>query len=328
MASHRESSKISPLGTDDSSDSHPTDLSSSATSLDGAHDDDDDDDDIHSFASCDEHHEELNTSSSSIRVVRFADEEGLPMEDICHLMKEDEDGVMDRNHYEELIVLILSPHDRKFEFLHIGYFPQANIEEMRRATTVEGLLKDLPRMATDPLFQHATFDALYRSTPPTTEGGQAVAQVIPASDLLLRDCYFRENETVIATMVGSCQDEVLRGVGPLLENAGLMKRVRRGRRSGRGLKLVRDEAAPQESTTKRRSARTRGSPGSGGSDLETSSARAANHLMDENGDEPECANLKEAYRLDDEETIGTLAKFLQAAVMISAGTIFFSAMGI
>lgn len=56
--------------------------------------------------------------------------------------------------------------------------------------------------------------------------------------LLLRDCAFRENELVVAAIEGSSERAVLEGIGPLLSNANVMKTLKRGRRSRRGLKFV------------------------------------------------------------------------------------------
>jgi hypothetical protein len=315
---------VAALGKDDSFDSLATDFSSSASTQEGVQKEDDDD--FQSFCSCEEKRELLPLPSSpSIRLVRFADEEGLPMEEVCQWTKADEDDVLDRNHYEELLVLCLSPQHKRFEFLHVGYFPQANLDELRRATNVEDLLHGIPCMATDPLFQDSAFDALYRAT----KGG--ALERIPVGCTLLRDCNFRTNELVVASMEGSQHEDLLQGLGPLLGNSRLMKRVRRGQKSGLGLKLVSDDGDDENPKTKRRTSRRRSSRRSRTNvsrDSSPTSTSCTEDLIEGYGNEVERCNPELIDHREYEGTESTRGKLFQAAFMITAGTIVFSAIGI
>jgi hypothetical protein len=307
-----------------------TDLSSSALTLEGLPEEDDD---HRSFCSCEENREVMPQSPPLLRVVRFADEEGLPMEDVCHLPTTDEVDVFDRNHYEELVVLCLCLQERKFEFLHLGYFPLANVEKFRRATNVHDLLQTIPRMATDRLFQHAAFDTFYRITD-CTEGGSIGVERSSDDTNLLRDCNFRRNELIVV-VIEECQpDDLLLELRPLLGNAKLMKRVRRSQQSGRGLKLVTDDDDDDDNQNLKMKRRTNGKPESSQRGR-TSLRKHCNPIVsstkdprDVFGNDVEHRSFESLHHQEDEVTENARGQLLQAAFMISAGTIFLSSIGI
>jgi len=180
--------------------------------------------------------------------VRFADEVGLPIKSILHY----ECDRKEREH-SELLVLCICPEKKSFEFLHVGYH-----RDEGNKTSVNDLLRDMPGMCINPVFANARFVAVYRnnhtdrvfeklgsplanriSDETLTSSKQNERQVDDSEcSLLLRDCAFRENELVVAAIEGSSERAVLEGIGPLLSNANVMKTLKRGRRSRRGLKFV------------------------------------------------------------------------------------------
>jgi len=199
------------------------------------------------------------SSSSSIdeevhsNSVRFADEIGLPIEHILHY----ECDRKQREH-SELLVLCMCPKKKKFEFLHVGYHHQENNDESdddkddkvievltsptmstkntTTAANVQDLIQGLPNMCTDPIFVNANFVALYRNN----GKGDSKFRKLEEHLLPLTNCGFRENELVVAAIEGSSERAVLEGIGPLLSNDRIMTTLKRGRRSRRSLKFVRN----------------------------------------------------------------------------------------
>jgi hypothetical protein len=108
-----------------------------------------------------------------------------------------------------IVVLFLSPENKKFEFAHAEYRIQAD-------TTVSDLLEQLPKMITSELFSKMDFESLYR-----TEGG---ANKLEMSSLL-RDCDLEKNEIVVAVMSGRYGEKLVECAAPLLSNKRVMKAV-------------------------------------------------------------------------------------------------------
>jgi hypothetical protein len=222
---------------DDSFDTLTTETVTSSSD----HDDDSDDlDHSNIFDDCGE---------SSIRSVRFADEEGLPMEHVFHHLQQNPSYDHEDDTTSELIVLCLSPQAKKFEFLHVAYYtsreggedhrkdPDVWIQNQHDPTKVSELMVSLPGMCTDRIFSESSLDTIYRINKDNGSLESLVHQE-NESDALLGDCNLSFCEMVVAATPGSTKEEIAAGVGPLLANVRLMKTLRRARRSRRGLKFV------------------------------------------------------------------------------------------
>jgi hypothetical protein len=135
------------------------------------------------------------------RTVHFADESGLPLNHI--LILEPEVFAVSR-----VVVLLLSPRDRTFEFLHAEY-------DLNETTTVQVLLEQLPTLATDEVFREYTFSAISRK--------DDSVQLINC--MSLEDCGLKESEMVIAVLDGYLVTDIVRLAAPLLANRKITKAV-------------------------------------------------------------------------------------------------------
>jgi hypothetical protein len=185
---------------------------------------------------------------SSVKSVRFADEEGLPMEQVVHITEDVRES--------DVVVLCLSPQHKKFEFVHVGYHTDGEEKSnATRSTKVSELLMHLPRICTDSLFQNCTFDKVYRTN---HKSNGILEKLVGCSidedcDIPLEDCTVHISDILVATVTGCTEEQALSSMDPLLSNAILMKTMRRARRSRRGLKWIPQrhaEAMPQSRTSR------------------------------------------------------------------------------
>jgi hypothetical protein len=135
------------------------------------------------------------------RTVHFADESGLPLKHVRILESEEAAG-------SRVVVLLLSPKDRTFEFLHAEY-------ELNETTTVQVLLEQLPTLATNEVFRDYSFSAIFRKT----DNVQLI------NCMLLEDCGLEESEMVIAVLDGYLVPEIVGMAAPLLANRKITKAV-------------------------------------------------------------------------------------------------------
>jgi hypothetical protein len=174
--------------------------------------------------------------------VRFADEHGLPLSTI-RLIRPSyiKDG--------RLIILLLSPSKRIFEFIQVQY-------PIDGATTTQVLVDQLQCIATNPLFKYTEFVGLSRikgsnggngsnstsaATSPEDDEDSTCSTSIPyLLDPLkvLEDFGFHTCELVLAVPQGHTPSDLITVAFPLLLNGTIKKGLSKGRRSGRGLKLL------------------------------------------------------------------------------------------
>jgi hypothetical protein len=148
------------------------------------------------------------------RKIRFADEVGkqLAEEHLIH---------REANYASRIVVMLLSPKDRKFEFLHAEY-------PLDASTTVQVLLEQVPALATNDAFRSKTFNALLQ-----TETSRQLD-----NNLALQDYSFKESEIVLGIPDDFTVANMTKMAVPLLLNKKLMKTVKQAIRKGRGLKTV------------------------------------------------------------------------------------------
>jgi hypothetical protein len=148
------------------------------------------------------------------RKIRFADEAGLQLveEHLIH---------REANYASRIVVMLLSPKDRKFEFLHAEY-------PLDASTTVQVLLEQVPALATNDAFRSKTFNALLQ-----TETSRQLD-----NNLALQDYSFKESEIVLGIPDDFTVANMTKMAVPLLLNKKLMKTVKQAIRKGRGLKTV------------------------------------------------------------------------------------------
>lgn len=171
----------------------------------------------------------------------FADDHGLELERTRFLEPPPETS-------GRIVVLLLSPSERVFEFLHI----ECPYDE---TTTVQVLVEQLPALAAMDTFRYTKFiglariksnvDADLREDKETCEELRRSENDNPLptilnSSLLLGNIGFRNCELVLAVPEKlSCSDVVVHAF-PLLLNGTIMKALHAGRRSGRGLKYMKN----------------------------------------------------------------------------------------
>lgn len=149
----------------------------------------------------------------SNRRVSFADERGSPLKEIRFLEPPD---------YRRMVLLLLSPNDRKFEFLHLEYPLDDN-------TTVQALVDQIPKLAANPVFRRFTFSCLAR-----TSKNEKLD-----NNKLIGDYELAENELLLGILMGYAATEIGTCAVPLLLNGDIIKAVNRAKKSGKGLKTVR-----------------------------------------------------------------------------------------
>jgi hypothetical protein len=191
------------------------------------------------------------------RRVRFADDHGLPLLNVVHL-----DPVMATE--GRLVVLLLSPPERTFEFIQVEY-------PMDDSTTINDLVEQLPGLATNAVFQETNCfvgmsrirtlrsdcqgsansqkpnspdiedDSSGSDSSSSSSSSKAHSFRLPTlldAVLLMRDVDFGNCELVLAVLDGYTPAQMVTIAFPLLLNGKIMKAVQSGRRSGRGLKYV------------------------------------------------------------------------------------------
>jgi hypothetical protein len=139
-----------------------------------------------------------------VRSIRFADEQGLPMVRVHHLGDNDDPLAVNR-----LVILLLSPSDKKFEFAHVEY-------RLRAEATVADLLQQLPAFATSELFTTMEFESLYRT--------QCEDPKLDSSTLL-HDIGFGKHEVMVPIRKGFSGEDIVKCAVPLLLNKRIIKGV-------------------------------------------------------------------------------------------------------
>ena len=170
-------------------------------------DDSDDDDDEFEDTIQQQHQQPPPPSPPSLpprkRSIRFADEvEGHSLEDVRVI--ENTKGLMSR-----VVVLLMSPTERIFEFLHTEY-------PRDETTTVQILLEQIPKICNNPVFQtQKTFIQL----------SQTKKQQLLDNDVALRDFDLDEGELLLAVLDGYDVSQMASFAIPLLLNGRIQKAV-------------------------------------------------------------------------------------------------------
>jgi hypothetical protein len=135
-----------------------------------------------------------------VKTIRFADERGLPMETVY---------MLDPAAVGRVVVLLLKPEARKFEFIYTEY-------RLNSKTSVSNLLKQLPGMASNGILAAQTYTSLFRSR----EGCSELIGALP-----LQDCCLDKNEVIIGVMGGYSGQEMVKCALPLIYNDKISKVV-------------------------------------------------------------------------------------------------------
>jgi hypothetical protein len=139
-----------------------------------------------------------------VKTIRFADERGLPMETVYMLGGPDDPAAVGR-----VVVLLLKPDVRKFEFIYAEY-------RLNSKTSVSNLLKQLPGMASSEILTAQTYSSLFRSR-------EGCSELIGA--LSLQDCCLDKNEVIIGVIGGYSGQEIVKCALPLIYNDKISKTV-------------------------------------------------------------------------------------------------------
>jgi hypothetical protein len=139
-----------------------------------------------------------------VRVIRFADEVGKPLEDYHWIGGKDDPHATRR-----IIIMLLCPQERKFEFLHAEFL-------LRETTTVADALYQVPKIATNELFKSKTFINLCR----TRQGNTDLD-----NDRILQDYDMEDSELVIGVLEGFTGKQMAQCALPLLLNGKITQAV-------------------------------------------------------------------------------------------------------
>lgn len=161
--------------------------------------------------------DDVPDKQSQGRLIRFADEQGLPIEKIYQIGDMSHLGTMGR-----IIVLLVDPLVKKFEFLQGEYSTHAG-------TTVADLLRQLPSFAVEERFAKMEYDSLYG----TNNGPRELKSTDRLDQLDLA-----KREITVAVARGVCGIELVHDAGPILRNDEINRAVKKAIRIGRGIKYI------------------------------------------------------------------------------------------
>lgn len=147
---------------------------------------------------------EVEEQKSKCRLLRFADEQGLPIAKIKVVGDENDPYASSR-----IIVLFLDPVAKKFEFMQ-GHFSH------KARPTVSDLLLQLPGFATEEKFREQEFVSMYG----TSDGPRQLAPKDPLHELNLG-----KREVAVAVMKGASGERLVKDAAPLLTNKTIMRAV-------------------------------------------------------------------------------------------------------
>lgn len=139
------------------------------------------------------------------RTIRFADEEGLAIETVYFTDRdEEEDDGLSR-----IVVLLLSPKRKRFEFLHLQY-------EQEKRTQLSEACKQFGEMASDPTFITKQYIGLCR---PSRNGQELI------NSLALQDYDMEKDEILVAIPLGMSSKQIVKLSQPLLSDRNVLKTV-------------------------------------------------------------------------------------------------------
>lgn len=139
------------------------------------------------------------------RTIRFADEEGKAIQTV-HVTERVEDEGIDGN---RVIVLLLCPKKKRFEFLHVQY-------GWEERTQLSEAFKQFPHMASDPCFINQHYVGICRPW----RGGQELI-----NSLALQDYDMHPDEILVAIPSGMKSKQIMKLSKPLLSNKNVIKTV-------------------------------------------------------------------------------------------------------
>ena len=146
------------------------------------------------------------------RTIRFADEEGMAIQTV-HVTERDDDEGIDGN---RVIVLLLCPKRKRFEFLHVQY-------SWDERTQLSEAFKQFPFMASDPCFINQNYIGMCRPW----RGGEELI-----NSLALQDYDMHQDEILVAIPSGMKSKQIMKLSKPLLSNKNVIKTVKRKMRNG------------------------------------------------------------------------------------------------
>lgn len=201
----------------------------------------DDNDSTSSSTSCQSHCHRRH------RRISFADEKGLPL---MHIR------IMQGPQVHRLVILILSPQDRTFEFVHVEY-------PLDTSTTVQVLLEQLPHLVAHPVFRQQTLGCLaklprsntntrqpngnnnvYQDDDDNNSSCSTSSSTLPcgkkhlAHNAPLASCQLKEDELILGVVKGHTVMEIAAFAKSLLRNQRIARAVAHAKRLRKGLKTI------------------------------------------------------------------------------------------
>jgi hypothetical protein len=149
------------------------------------------------------------------RTIRFADEEGRELQ-TTYITERDKDDADEHLYHMRIIVLLLNPKKKQFEFLHLTT-PRDDRTHLSEA------IKLFPDLASDSSFTKQKYVGLCRPT----KGGQELI-----NSLCVQDYDLDRDEILVAIPSGMKGKTIVKISEPLVNDGNVKKMVRRKMRNG------------------------------------------------------------------------------------------------
>ena len=174
---------------------------------------DDDDDDFH------------EAIQQRPRTIKFADESNLPLVQ-CRVINSKDDPYAAK----KVIMMLLCPKERKFEFLQAEY-------RVRERTSVADVVEQIPCIANNPLFRNMSFTKLIRAKDGTSE---------LENTRQFQEYELEDGELLIAIVEGYTSAEMSKHALPLLLNGKISEAVEKAKGSKKNLRFILSSKAYRE----------------------------------------------------------------------------------
>ena len=157
----------------------------------------------------DDEYDDPTYSLPKKRMIRFADEEGYELQTI-YITERDKDDADEHLYHMRIIVLLLNPKKKQFEFLHLTT-PRDDRTHLSEA------IKLFPDLASDSSFTKQKYVGLCR---PTKDGQELI------NSLCIQDYDLDRDEILVAIPSGMKGKTIVKISEPLVNDGNVKKMVR------------------------------------------------------------------------------------------------------
>mmetsp|Transcript_22223 Transcript_22223/g.31858 ORF Transcript_22223/g.31858 Transcript_22223/m.31858 type:complete len:398 (+) Transcript_22223:297-1490(+) len=170
------------------------------------------------------HKKQANSRGSGMKkgrkgfTVQFADQCGRDLEVVHYVQTMYSHEVTDCC---RAIILLLSPKDRKFEFVHVSY-------HLYERSSVASIVEQIRVLATDKALKSQKYTGLLRA-----DCGREMVHSAPIQ------AYHLKNDSLLVAVIGNMHSgSMMKMAKPLLENKRIIRAVRNAKRNGRNVKQL------------------------------------------------------------------------------------------